>query len=212
MFFMILIGTMNLSRTRDRGNFHCPTCGATEPYRLRARRTFLTIYFIPTVPVSAAEPFVQCDTCRSTFDINVLEMDGAAHREIRETRFRDEALRASILTVLMDGGISEDEIRCLLQVSDRVLGHPVDREELGALCSIMMSQKIKPADYALTSSRRWNAQQRRTALRAMFLAASAEGALGDSQVQLMAKLKDLFDLTDAEYEETIEQAVQTALV
>ena len=208
---MILIGTMNLARTRDRGNFHCPTCGATVSYRRRTRRTFLTIYFIPTVPVSGAEPFVQCDSCRSTFDVNVLEMDGAAHQEIREARFRDEALRASILTVLIDDAISETEINTLLRLSDRVLGHPVDREELGALCSIMTSQKIRPADYALTSSRRWNDEQRRSALQAMFLAASAEGDLSAGQLKLMTQLKDLFDLTDREYEQVIEQAIETHL-
>lgn len=208
---MILIGTMNLARTRERGSFHCPTCGATESYRQRTRRTFLTIYFIPTVPVSGAEPFVQCDNCRSTFDVNVLELDGAAHQEIREARFRDEALRASVLTVLIDGVISETEIATLIRMSARVLDYPMDREELGAICSIMTSQKIKPADYVLTSSRRWNDQQRRAALQAIFLAATAEGDLTEGQLQLMGQLRDMFDLTDAEYEQVIEQAIETHL-
>ena len=77
---MILIGTMNISTTRDRGNFYCPSCAVDQTYRLRARRPFLTLYFIPTVPVAAAELFVQCDECRATWDVSVLEMDRESAR------------------------------------------------------------------------------------------------------------------------------------
>ena len=33
---MIFIGTVNLTRTRDEGNFLCPACGVSQGYRLRA--------------------------------------------------------------------------------------------------------------------------------------------------------------------------------
>ncbi len=110
---MILIGTMNLTGTRDRGNFYCPTCALTQTYRLRARRPWLTLYFIPTVPVGGAELFVQCDKCRSTWDPSVLEMDQQSHEALKEDQFRDEAVRAALLVVLADGHISKTEIESL---------------------------------------------------------------------------------------------------
>jgi len=204
---MILIGTMNLARTKETGSFHCPNCNGTESYRLRAKRTFLTIYFIPTVPVTSAEPYVQCDECRSIWDVNVLEIDRSNPSTIDETQFRDEALRASILTVLIDGRISEVEIETLIQMSGSLLLRPVDREELGELCSIAMSQNIRAEDYVLTSSQRWDEPQRRVALQAMFLAASAEGELSPAKINLLARLREMFALSDSEYEETIEAAL-----
>ena len=204
---MILIGTMNLTRTRDRGNFYCPSCAMTQTYRLRARRPWLTLYFIPTVPVGAAELFVHCDQCKSTWDETVLEMDKQSHEQALEEQFLDEAVRSSVLVVIADGEITENEIAALQLIASRLLDREVDREELGRLCSIAQQNQIEPANYVLTVSRRWNQKQRSQALQAMFLAATAEGEMGKSQMQLLANMRDILEMTDAEYEAAIEEAL-----
>lgn len=204
---MILIGTMNLTRTRDRGNFYCPTCAMTQTYRLRARRPWLTLYFIPTIPVGAAELFVHCDQCKSTWDETVLEMDKQSHELALEEQFLDEAVRSAVLVVIADGEITENEIVVLQSVASRLLDRDVDREELGRLCSIAQQNNIEAANYVLTVSRRWSQKQRSQALQAMFLAATAEGDMGQPQMELLAKMRDLLELTDAEYEAAIEEAL-----
>jgi uncharacterized tellurite resistance protein B-like protein len=204
---MILIGTMNLTRTRDRGNFHCPTCGVTETYRLRARRPFLTLYFIPTVPVGAAELFVQCDQCRSTWDPSVLDMDEKAHREAREQQFADEVIRAAVLVVIADGTISEAEITALQRLTKQTLERELDREELGRICSVAEQNRITATNYVLTVSRHWSKPQRVRALQAMFLAATADDGLGTTQLQILKDMRDLLKLTDREYQEAIEAVI-----
>ncbi|MCP4889774.1 MAG: zinc-ribbon domain-containing protein [Planctomycetaceae bacterium] len=203
---MILIGTMNLTTTRDRGDFHCPTCAATKSYRLRARRPWLTIYFIPTVPVGAAELFVHCDQCRSTWDLTVLEMDQQSHEMAQESQFREEALRSSVLIVIADGAITDAEIKSLETIGSHLLERPVDREELGQLCSIAQQNQIEAGNYVLTVSRRWSQSQRSTALQAMFLAATAD-EMGETQTKLLARMRDTLEFTDLEYEQAIEQAL-----
>ena len=204
---MILIGTMNLTNTRDRGNFYCPTCALTQTYRLRARRPWLTLYFIPTVPVGGPEHFVECDQCRSTWDPTVLEMDQQSHEAAQEEQFCDEAVRSAVLIVLADNQITENEILALQRIATRMLGRPVDRDELGRLCSIAEQNKIEATNYVLTVSRRWNQDQRSRALQAMFLAATSEGEFGDVQIGILAEMRELLDLTDAEYEAAIEEAL-----
>lgn len=204
---MILIGTMNLTRTRDRGNFYCPTCAMTQTYRLRARRPWLTLYFIPTVPVGGAELFVHCDQCKSTWDETVLEMDKHSHQQALEEQFLDEAVRSAVLVVIADGEITEHEVVALQLIASRLLDREVDREELGRLCSIAQQNNIEAANYVLTVSRRWSQQQRSQALQAMFLAATAEGEMGQPQMQLLAKMRDILELTNAEYEAVIEEAL-----
>ena len=204
---MLLIGTMNLTSTRDTGNFYCPTCAVTQTYRLRARRPWLTLYFIPTVPVGGAEHFVHCDQCKSTWDPTVLEMDQQSHEIAQEAQFCDEAIRAAILVVLADDQITENEISALQRIATRMLQRPVDRDELGRLCSIAQQNGIEARNYVLTISTRWNQTQKSRALQAMFLAASAEGELGETQLELLAAMRELLDFTDAEYQGSIEQAL-----
>ena len=205
---MILIGTMNITRTRDRGDFYCPTCAHTQTYRLRARRPFLTLYFIPTVPVGGVEMFVQCDHCKSTWDPTVLSMDEEVHQYALEEQFRDEAVRAAVLVVIADGQITENEILALQRIAVRMLGREVDREELGRLCSIARQNKIEATNYVLTVSHRWSPEQRVRALQAMFLAATADDGLGELQMKILSKMRDTLELTDLEYEQAIEHALQ----
>ncbi len=204
---MILIGTMNLTRTHDRGDFYCPTCAMIQTYRLRARRPWLTLYFIPTVPVGGPEFFVQCDQCRSTWDPTVLEMDQQSHETALEDQFHDEALRAAVLVVIADDEITENEINALQRVASHLLDRPVDREELGRLCSIAQQNNIVATNYVLTVSRRWSQQQRVQALQGMFLAASAEGEMGSEQIEVLTDMREILELTNAEFEAAIEEAL-----
>lgn len=206
---MILISTMDLTRTRETGNFYCPTCGVSESYRLRARRTFLTLYFIPTVPIAAAELFVQCDQCKSNWDPSVLHMDQAAHQRVQAEQFRDEAIRSAVLMALEEDDITEPQVQTLTHISDLLFDRPIDREELGRLCSIARQSGIQPANYVLTVSRRWTMNQRLLALQGMFLAASAEQEpLTDKTIQTLAKMRDLLQLTDHEFRVAIDDALE----
>ncbi len=205
---MIFIGTVNLTRTRDEGNFVCPACGVSQGYRLRATRAWLTVYFIPTVPVSDHEFFVQCEHCKTNWDPSVLELDHLNPSDVTEEQFCTEAVRAAVLVVLADNEITENEINVLQTISSHLMKRPVERDELGQLCSTAQQHRIEPVNYVLTASRHWNQKQRERALQAMFLAATADGPLADLQLGILAKMKELFDFTDGEYHRAIEQAVE----
>lgn len=204
---MILIGTRDLTRTQDQGDFYCPECKTTCSYRLRAKRTFLTLYFIPVIPISSAEWFVCCDQCKSNWDPNVLEIDRASHEAAQEELFQEQAMRAAILVGLIDEQISESEITALLSVGELLLQQEIDREELGQLCSMARQVSIKPAHYLLTTSKHWTIPQRLLALQAMFLVASAEGDLTENQLTLLSELREILQLSDLEYETAIEDAL-----
>jgi len=204
---MIFIGTINLVRTRDEGNFFCPACGVSQRYRLRARRPWLTLYFIPTIPVGSFDYFVQCDHCRANWDPSVLDMDASNPTSVSEERFCEEAVRAAVLVVLADEQITENEIMVLQRIAQDLMKRPVGRDELGRICSSAQQNRIEAVNYVLTVSRHWNQQQRARALQGMFLAATADGPLGETQMQILARMQELFEFTDKEYHAAIEQAV-----
>lgn len=206
---MILIGTMNLTRTRGRGDFYCPTCNASKTYRLRARRPFLTLYFIPTVPIGAAETFVHCDGCRSSWDETVLHMDQATHEQVREDQFRDEAIRSAVLMTLLDDKITESEIQSLQSIADDLFDRRLDREELGRLSSIARQSGIHASNYVLSVSKRWTMPQRMLALQGIFLASTAgDEELSPKKLATLKTMQHLLELSDAEYQAAIDDALQ----
>lgn len=205
---MIMIGTTNITRTLELGEFYCPQCGTLQAHRLRTRRPFLTLYFIPTIPIGGPEPFVQCDQCKATWDTTVLEMDRETHEEIQQSRFRDEAIRAAVLVTLDDDEMTEPEVESLMKIADRLLEQPIDREELGRLCSVARDVGVRTDHYVMTVSKRWNVQQRLIALQAMFLAATAGDAdLSPQRLQDLQAMRDILHLTETEFEAAIEDAL-----
>ncbi|WP_233216091.1 TerB family tellurite resistance protein [Rhodopirellula sp. MGV] len=199
---------MNLTRTRDSGQFYCPGCRSNQEFRLRARRPFLTLYFIPVVPIGGAELFVVCSNCREKWDPTVLQVDPKGSEQVQRDQFCDEALKSAILVVLHDGFISETEIDALIRIGNHLLGQPIDREVLGEMCSIAEQNQIRASNYVTTVAKRWSPDQKREALQAMFLAATAEGTLDDSQIKLLTAMKQTLELDDRTYQAAIDEALQ----
>ena len=205
---MILIGTMNLTRTEDTGQFYCPNCRNHQEYRLRARRPFLTLYFVPVVPIGGKERFIDCRLCRQHWDVSVLELARRVHEEIQLEQFHGELFRASVLVTLADGDISEREIATLLTIADDLHVGPHNRDSLGQECSVARENGIEPLNFFRSVAPRWNQEQRSYALQTIFLAATAEGEMGDEQTKIVSSLRDIFDMTDREFEASIEEVIR----
>jgi uncharacterized Zn-finger protein len=69
---LILFGWRVFYRTIAQGIFHCPRCDADRKYRHRRGRRWFTLFFIPVIPLNSAGEDVQCTTCRTRYQADVL--------------------------------------------------------------------------------------------------------------------------------------------
>lgn len=74
---MIIFGTKARTKTIDSGTFFCPRCQTTRHYELKKAKNYFALYFIPIIPMNDLGEFVECQTCRTTFDAQVLTMPQA---------------------------------------------------------------------------------------------------------------------------------------
>lgn len=94
---MIVIGSTGLIKTVDRGQFYCPQCDEVDlPYHEKTVRRWLTLYWIPVIPMSGHKPFVECDNCGGQFEMDVLEITPPTESE----RFMNKLFRS------MEAGMS----------------------------------------------------------------------------------------------------------
>jgi hypothetical protein len=208
---MILIGTMNLTRTKSTGDFYCPHCGSLRAYRLRARRPFLTLYFIPVFPIGAAEEFVQCMSCKTNSPVAALEVDERSFRENQDQMFRYSVFHSAVMLVVSDQGVTEEQIEMLIDLGNRILPEGIDREQLGALCSSIRLNRVAPKNYISTVSKPWSTEQQRLAVQILFLAASVGSGIDEKQLKLLSWLRDHFGMTETEYERAIEESIDRGL-
>ncbi|WP_407933304.1 zinc-ribbon domain-containing protein [Galbibacter pacificus] len=64
---MIIFGTRGIKSTIKSGDFNCPRCDTSKPYRHRKVTKFFTLYFIPIIPLGSAGEYVECNHCKGTF-------------------------------------------------------------------------------------------------------------------------------------------------
>jgi len=71
---LIIWGLRVIYRTLGRGVFFCRRCGGDRDYRYRAGRRYITIFFIPVIPLTKTGAHVQCLTCRTRYVAEVLKL------------------------------------------------------------------------------------------------------------------------------------------
>ena len=96
---LIIWGIRVFFRTTGQGLFHCPRCGGDRRYRRRAGRRFLTLFFIPVIPLTRAGEHVQCTTCRARYHVGALRAPTAAQMQAA----LPAGMRAAAATMLRAG-------------------------------------------------------------------------------------------------------------
>ena len=71
---LILWGLRVIYRTFGQGVFFCRRCGGDREYRQRAGRRFITVFFIPLIPLTKTGEHVQCLTCKTRYVTEVLKL------------------------------------------------------------------------------------------------------------------------------------------
>jgi hypothetical protein len=78
---LIIWGLRVIYRTIAQGVFFCRRCGGDRRYRQRTGRRFITVFFIPLVPLTSTGEHVQCTTCKTRYVTEVLSLPTVAQMQ-----------------------------------------------------------------------------------------------------------------------------------
>ncbi|MBX3421234.1 MAG: zinc ribbon domain-containing protein [Pirellulaceae bacterium] len=204
---MIVIGTWDWPKTIETGIFYCPACDSQQNYRRRRVRPFLTLYFIPVIPIGRRQEQVQCRKCKSQFETSIL---GDSVPE-NERTVQSDLIKAAALTILEDQHVTEPEIVQTIAALQRVGGVHIDRAELGSVCSTLRTRGLSIGGFLWSGRNRWSRDLRLMILQIIFLAASAEGQLSQRRLSSLLGAGRILELSESEIENCIEQAEQLIL-
>ncbi|MBW8483535.1 zinc-ribbon domain-containing protein [Actinomadura parmotrematis] len=74
---LLVFGVSVFFRTDTEGTFHCPRCGGDRGFRRRRARRWITLFFVPVVPLDRRGEAVECRACRTRFGDSVLRVPTA---------------------------------------------------------------------------------------------------------------------------------------
>jgi hypothetical protein len=113
---LIIWGLRVIYRTIAQGMFYCRKCGGDRGYRHRAGRRFITVFFIPLIPLTKTGEHVQCDTCKTRYVTEALDSPTAASMQAAIPA----GVRAMVSIMLRTGGM--DSVPARSRAIDAVKG------------------------------------------------------------------------------------------
>ena len=96
---LIIWGLRVIYRTLGRGVFFCRRCGGDREYRHRAGRRYVTVFFIPLVPLTKTGEHVQCLTCKIRYVTEVLKLPTTVQMQVAHVA----GMRAMVAVILRAG-------------------------------------------------------------------------------------------------------------
>jgi len=96
---IVIWGLRVIYGTLGRGVFFCRRCGGDREYRHRAGRRYVTIFFIPVIPLMKTGDHVQCLTCKTRYVTEVLQLPTTIEMQVALVA----GLRAVVAVILRAG-------------------------------------------------------------------------------------------------------------
>ncbi len=223
---MILIGTMNWASTRLRGLFRCPQCGDTQNFRLKASRPFLTLYFVPILPIGGVQEYVQCTKCKNSYETDILastmttQPAGVLSRESNPSTvdlgqpapatapWDEDLLKLMALMMVEDGHVTEVEIGVARQVFEKITGATLTRDNLGRMCAYVQQQRLTTLSFLATAGKRRSHDEKLLLVQALFAVAGAEGQLSPKRLQSLVQTQTALELEEGEFQRAVAAAEQ----
>ena len=191
------------------GVFFCQVCGGDREYHRKQGRRWITIFFIPMIPLnSVGDEFVECTTCRNAYRLTVLNQPTSA--TLSESLVG--ATRAAIVWLLRTGtptGVpAPATVAAALQVLSAAANRPWTEPELEADVGQLDVNGL-PAQLA-TLAGVLNDHGREGFLAGAARVAAADRAITDAERALLDNLAGALGMTPAHARGVIAQVVEQA--
>lgn len=201
----IIFGTRGVTYTVDKGTFACPDCAAERDYRKRRVRRFFTLYFIPIIPLNLAGEYVECRSCKSTYQPEVVDYDPAEATRAFEAGYRRAIKRVMIGMMAADGNVAEEEVRTIRDIYGQLTGRSLEESEIRAA-----ARDVGVGD-GLESDLRdlgpmLNDQGKEMVIQAAFMVAASDGEIHDSERELIVRLGTALGMSEAHMKGALESA------
>jgi hypothetical protein len=209
---MIVIGSMEWASTIQRGEFFCPVCNAAKTYQRKVSRPFLTLYFVPIVPIGGLREFVICRSCRERFDPSILVADTAAEMltapnvSTQPAPFETEILRLMALIMVEDDHVSESEVDMATRVYRGMAGRDLQRTELERACREVIALRINAARYVGIAGEGMTHDEKLKAVQAMFAVAGAEGQISPRRLRSLMDAQQQLKLSEIDFQTAVKEA------
>jgi tellurite resistance protein len=189
----ILFGTEPNAVRVGEGEFHCPECMTSRPYRRTRVARRLRLLGVP-LPLGRYGEYVECAHCQSTFHPEVLAYAVGARTPYAVAEYQRAMRRILALMVAADGVIREREIATMEHIFEAVAGKRLTREEVLAEVTDTARMPTTAARYLARVAGYLNEYGKEQVLRAAALVSLCDGHLDVREQNVVRRLGGVLKL------------------
>ena len=142
-----MIGLSTTKPVIDTGSFDCPKCHQQRSYQRKLIKNWISIYFIPIIPIGSSGEVLQCTKCKIEFPAK-----SAPQSQASDSPTSEDFAEALLVLVALDRGTPNRKVVAKLQqVLSELREQPVSSETVAALILQGQSTRYSAFEYARTT-------------------------------------------------------------
>lgn len=195
---MIIFGARGVTYTHAKGTFYCPGCDREGvEYKHQRSRRFVTLYYVPLIPLKSLGEYIECQVCQNTYQLAVLTATAAEHRAF-EAEFQLVIKRVMILMLLADGVVADAELEVIRRIYLKLSEIDLSLEDLRLEVEAARKDVADVLLYLERNGKVLNARGKELVIKSAFLVAAADDQFQDKERQLLADIGKTLELSNAE--------------
>jgi len=195
---MILIwGTRGRASSIENGQFYCPDCDQRRGFDLMQVKQWFTFFFIPIFPFSNLGRYVECGSCKATFNERVRDYDPQAQQEKFEAAFSVAAKRVMFKMALADGEIDEAEIDQITRAFENIAKRSISKADIAAELEMAKDDQSSVEDFLREVAPGLNDTGKELVLRSAIAVVKADGEIDAEEVKEVHALTRALDMPRA---------------
>ncbi|MEC7449277.1 MAG: zinc-ribbon domain-containing protein [Planctomycetota bacterium] len=142
-----MIGLSTTKPVIDTGSFECPKCHQQRSYQRKAIKNWISIYFIPIIPIGSSGEVLQCTKCKIE-----VPSKSAPRSQASDSPTSEDFAEALLVLVALDRGTpNRTVVAKLQQLLSELREQPVSAETVAALILQGQSTRYSALEYARTT-------------------------------------------------------------
>lgn len=194
---MTIIGTRSVTAPFRTGSFACPQCSQPRTYHHHRVRRFFTLLGFPVIPLRQLGEYLECDDCRATFTLDLLQDAGEMPAE-RRLSVHEQAMRhAMVLMMLADGEVDGNELDTVLDILNRFGHHRMSMIDLRVYVNQVRRHPQPLGTYLRRIAPTLNDHGKENLIRCAMAVASADGKIDRAEVEVIREMARTLELSSA---------------
>jgi len=191
---MIIFGTRGVKSTLQEGEFMCPQCATTKPYKLKKVTKFFTLYFIPLIPLERLGEYVECQSCKGTFVPRVLDYDPNKDKNEFQAHYEQAMRHSMVLIMLADGEIDAKEMEIVLKIINKFGHNNLTLEELENYVHQVQAKQEPVQTYLSKIGPSLNEHGKEIIVKCALSVAAADGNIGEKEIRMITEMAKIMEM------------------